>query len=251
MIYFGIPLRSKGASKNWEHVVKIFRRTLRSVCAQTDPDFRVLVACHDIPESKEPYDSRVEFLVADTPVPTNRDEMMLDKGWKLSMIGKRVRELGGGYTMIVDADDLISNRIADYVNSHPGENGFVSDYGFVYNDGFLYMKKIWGLHRICGSCIIVNYVPEELPDTLPENLWDNTPMDRWLIRKPHTAMLQALEQQGKPLAKMPFPTTIYVRNTGDNHSMLGGDDLSWKRKAELLVRRRLPIHSPLGREFGF
>lgn len=77
---------------------------------------------------------------------------------------------------MVDSDDLISNRIAEYVNYHPNENGFLSSYGYAYNDGFDYVKKLAALHRICGSCSIVNYSVEDLPDRMPENLWDDSPM---------------------------------------------------------------------------
>ena len=47
MIYFGIPLRSKETSNNWDKVTEFFNRTLWSVYNQTDPDFRIIVACHD------------------------------------------------------------------------------------------------------------------------------------------------------------------------------------------------------------
>lgn len=86
MIYFGIPLRSKAVSSNWDDVMRVFNRTLQSVYRQTNPDFRIFVACHEVPGLSEQYDERVEFLIADTPYPKNRKEMMLDKGWKLSMI---------------------------------------------------------------------------------------------------------------------------------------------------------------------
>ena len=39
MIYFGIPLRSQKTAKDWDTVVRVFNRTLRSVYRQTDPDF--------------------------------------------------------------------------------------------------------------------------------------------------------------------------------------------------------------------
>lgn len=132
MMYFGVTLRSVAASKNWTHVVQDFHRTLRAICNQTDPDFRVIVACHEIPDMPGGYDERVEFLQAGIPFPTNPHEMMQDKGYKLSMIGKRIREYGGGYTMIVDADDLISNRVAEYVNAHPGQHGFAPRTGYVH-----------------------------------------------------------------------------------------------------------------------
>lgn len=95
MVYFGIPLRSKAASKNWEHVEEVFNRTLNSVYRQTDPDFKVIVACHDKPRLNKKYDDRVEFLISHSPLPQNYSDMMFDKGWKVSVIAKRLRELGG------------------------------------------------------------------------------------------------------------------------------------------------------------
>lgn len=251
MIYFGIPLRSKAVSKNWPQVVRVFNRTLHSIYSQTDPNFRVLVACHDIPELSFPVDDRVEFLVADCPYPKDSFEMMLDKGWKISMIAKRIRELGGGYTMMVDSDDLVSNRIAEYVNAHPNENGFLARYGYIYNEGFPYVKQVLALHRICGSCAIVNYSVEDLPDCMPETFWDDTPKDKWICRKSHRIIPDTLAQMGRPLSVMPFPTTMYLRNTGDNHSMLNGSDLVWKRKVELAIRRKISLSGPVGKEFGF
>lgn len=251
MIYFGVPLRSKVASKDWNSVTRAFNRTLESIYRQTDSSFKILVACHDIPELNMEYDNRVEFLVSDQPYPTTYREMMLDKGWKVSMIAKRIRKLGGGYTMLVDSDDIVSNRIAAYVYSHPGENGFLSRFGYVYCDGFDYMKKILYPHRICGSFSIVNYTLEDLPEEMPKDLWDNSPKDRWIIRKSHREVPDYLAQSGRKLKEIPFPTTIYVRNTGDNHSMLGGSDLNLKRKLEIFLRKKVELNGDVGFEFGF
>ncbi len=251
MIFFGIPLRAKGASNDWDKVVRVFNRTLFSVYRQTDPDFMIFVACHDIPELYRQYDGRVKFLVSDQPVPTNSGEMMLDKGWKVSMIAQQIRQKGGGYTMMVDSDDLISNRIAEYVNKHPGENGFLGKYGYLYNEGEDYVKKIWAPHRICGSCSIVNYSVEDLPDRMPQNLWDDTLKEKWIVRKSHRVIPKYLEEHGRKLLTIPFPTTVYVRNTGDNHSMLSGSDLNLKRKAEMCLRRKINTAGKINHEFGF
>lgn len=153
--------------------------------------------------------------------------------------------------MLVDSDDIVSNRIAEYVNAHPGQTGFLSRYGYIYNDGFSYMKRILALHRICGSCSIVNYSVEDLPDSMPQNLWDDSLKEKWIIRKSHRIIPDYLKKQGRALKEIPFPTTIYVRNTGDNHSMLSGSDLNWKRKIELFLRRRTKIGGDIGKEFGF
>lgn len=249
MIYFLIPLRSKAASKNWEEVSRVFNRTLASVYNQTDPDFRIFVACHDIPSLEKTYDARVEFIQAETPVPTTPHEMMLDKGYKISLMAQRLRLLGGGYTMLVDSDDLVSNRIAAFVKQHPNRNGFLSKYGYVYNEGLPYMKKVYKLHRICGSCSIVNYRTEDLPEDLPKDLWDLKPFEKYVIRKSHRYIPDYLENNGRKLDTCPFITTVYVRNTGDNHSMLNGHDLNEKRKLELLLRRRITIGKNIQNEF--
>ena len=204
MIYFGITLRSRAASKNWEMVQRVFNRTLASVWRQTCPEFKVLVACHERPLLWAAYDERLEFLQADTPAPRDHQEMMLDKGWKLSLIAQRVRQLGGGYVMMVDADDLISNRVAAYAAEHPAENGFLSRNGYVYTEGAGYAQQIREPHRICGSCSIVYYRVEDLPDHMPENLWDDTLKDRWIIRKSHRIIPESMKQAGRELAVLPF-----------------------------------------------
>lgn len=250
MIYFGIPLRSREASENWEKVTEVFNRTLQSVYRQTCPEFQILVACHEIPELKRDYDARVRFLVSDAPIPKDRREMMLDKGWKISMIAREIRAVGGGYTMLVDSDDLISDRIAGYAKEHPDLNGFTARTGYVYNEGESFCRKICRPYSICGSCTAVRYAPEDLPDAMPENFYDDSFSAKWLIRRPHREVPKALSQIGRPLAKAPFPMTVYVRNTGDNHSMLGGGDLSAKRKVELMLARKIPV-AALKDEFGF
>lgn len=248
MIYFGITLRSKAVAKNWAHVVEDFTRTLDSVYQQTNPDFKVIVACHDLPELTREYDSRVEFLQTDVPTPTNSFEMMQDKGYKLSMIGKRIREYGGGYTMIVDADDLVSCRIAEYVNKHPGRNGFVSKHGYIYNKGEAWVRKALLPDQVCGSCLIVNYSVDDLPAELPSSPADESG-EKYILRKPHPSIRPYLQEHGRPVDIIPFPTTVYVRNTGDNHSMLDGGRLGLKRRLEQALQRRLPVRK-IADEFG-
>lgn len=250
MIYFGIPFRSRAASQNWDNVTRVFNRTLQSVYAQTDSDFKIYVACHDIPVLDRTYDDRVEFLVCDQNTPKTKEEMLFDKGWKISMIAQRIRQNGGGYTMLVDSDDLVSNRIAAYVNSHPKCNGYLSSYGYVYHDGSEYMQAVKNLHRLCGSCSIVYYTPDDLPDKMPEYLLDEAPIRQWIIRMAHCDIPDYLAEHGRKLSTMPFPTTVYVRNTGDNHSMLDHHDFSWKRKIEFRFKPKIPISGEKGKEFG-
>lgn len=248
MIYFGVTLRSKAASRSWEHVVADFNRTLYSIYRQTDPDFRVIVACHELPALEREYDERIEFLQTDVPVPKTPLEMMQDKGYKLSMIGRRIRELGGGYTMIVDADDLVSNRIAAYVKAHPGQHGFISKYGYIFNQGEHWCRRALQPDQVCGSCLIVNYSVDDLPAALPPSPGSPEGKD-FILRKPHPSIRPWLEEHGRPVSVIPFPTTVYMRNTGDNHSMLDGGRLGLKRQLEQALQRRIAVEK-IADEFG-
>ena len=123
MIVFAIPLRSKGSSKNWEGVVHNFNATIKSIFNQSgSKNFRVIVACNEIPELYGKYDERLEFISLNMPTPNSWIEKARDKGWKLTEIAVRIRQIlektdnpeNGIYVMPVDADDLLNNKIAKW-----------------------------------------------------------------------------------------------------------------------------------------
>lgn len=233
MIFFGIPLRSKETSNNWERVTEFFNRTLWSVYSQTDPDFRIIVACHEIPVLYHEFDKRVEFIKVDSSIPHTKSEMMLDKGHKVHTIGMRIRELGGGFTMMVDADDIQSNRIAEYVNSHPDANGFLSHNGYYWHVGDDFIKK--GHRFPNGSSTIVKYSVEDLPDRYYDEMVASENTNPHIIRKKHGDIPKICAAMGRPLAPLPFIASIYVRETGDNHSLMGKNESRIRVMEQLLM----------------
>ena len=246
MLTFGIPLRSKEASHDWAMVTTCFNHTLWSVYNQTDPNFRVIVACHDVPKLKRDYDERVEFISVDTPIPRTPSEMMVDKGYKIHEIAMRLREYGGGFAMMVDADDIQSNRIVEYVNSHQEANGFVAHSGYFYHIGDSYVKK--GLRFPNGSSTIVKYNIKDLPFKHydpPRPSCDENPH---LIRKRHGSIPDICRKMGRPLESLPFEVSIYVRDTGDNHSLMERG-YSKFRLVEQALRPKIPI-SRIREEFS-
>ncbi len=66
----------------------------------------------------------MEFLEVDFPPPIYRDEQIVDKHRKREVIACRLREEGGGYTMFVDADDLVSNRLVEFVHWDRAPHGY-------------------------------------------------------------------------------------------------------------------------------
>lgn len=235
MIYFLIPLMSKKTAKDWDTVSMLFNRTLWSCYNQTDPDFKILVACHEMPALTKKYDERVEFLQVseeDAPIPTTQHEKMVDKGYKTHALAMRLRELGGGYAMMVDADDLVSNRLAAFVKQHPNENGFYVKTGYVYFANDDYMKVLPKFSS--GSCCIVNYKVSELPDAYPPVMTENCDDNAWIIRKRHGGVVPACAALGRPLKPLPFKGAVYVLGTGENHSLYGKKTKYQTKSRELL-----------------
>jgi len=69
MFCFIIAVKSKAVSKNWARVCELFEAALRSTYHQIDPDFKIIVVCHDTPEVSGTYDGRVEYINVDFPPP--------------------------------------------------------------------------------------------------------------------------------------------------------------------------------------
>ncbi len=249
MIFFGIPLRSKQTANDWNKVCLFFNRTLWSVYNQTDPNFRIIVVCHEIPELTHEYDNRVEFIQVDAPVPHTKEEMMLDKGYKIHTIGMRIREYGGGFAMMVDADDLQSNRIAEYVNSHPDANGFLSHNGYYYHVGDDFIKK--GHKFPNGSSTIVKYSVDDLPSEHYKTMVPSQNANPHIIRKKHGDIPKICAEQGRPLDSLPFIASIYVRETGDNHSLIGKNESKFRvLEQRLMPKLYFKAHPDLCKEFS-
>lgn len=249
MIYFGIPLRSKETSNDWKKVSTFFNRTLWSVYNQTDPDFKIIVACHDIPILEHEFDERVEFIQVDAPIPHTKDEMMLDRGHKVHTIGIRIRELGGGFTMMVDADDIQSNRIAEYVNRHQEANGFLSLNGYYYHVGDNFLKK--GHKFPNGSSTIVKYSVDDLPDKYYDTMVASQNNNPHIIRKKHGDIPKICADMGRPLEPLPFIASIYVRDTGDNHSLMNKDESKFRvLEQKIMPKIYLKKHPELCKEFS-
>jgi hypothetical protein len=90
---FGIPLIARDAATDWPLVEALLGLTLRSVAAQTDPAFRVVIAGHDRP-AVAPLDRRITFIAADWPVEAVRADNLDSGRKKRSADVPRRRRLG-------------------------------------------------------------------------------------------------------------------------------------------------------------
>lgn len=237
MIVFAIPLRAKETAKNWEGVENRFWNTIRSIFNQVEEEYRVIVACNEIPEMPETMrricDDRLEFIELDMPIPTEWIEMARDKFWKLLEIAVRIREIlkvqehpeKGIYVLPVDADDLLNCKIAQWCERYPDENGFVSNEGYVWENGKPYFRIYKEMYTYCGSCNIIKMYLEDLPENMPADIklcHDRQTAAilnaRYPIRWDHNLVVDKYRSMGKPFSILPFRSTVYLINNGDNIS---------------------------------
>lgn len=228
MLFFTVSLRSKASTDRWESVLMDFEATLQSIFNQTSDEFRVYVGCNERPKLNGSYDDRLQFVYVDTPKPRDWLDGCRDRAWKQLACCAAIKKeyyadvlRGGAFVFPVDADDYVSNRIAEYVSQHPNENGFKFRTGYRWNKG---SKRMEISPYFGGSMNIMKLMPEEYPDTLPDIAlcFDKETCialnEKYPVRWDDIAVEEKMKQLGRPLAQLPFPSTIYVLNTGANIS---------------------------------
>lgn len=218
MLLFLLPLKSSKVSNTWDVTCQLIERALRSACAQTSPDFKVLVVCHEQPELAFQH-PQIEYLSVDFPAPSPinyEDEYPMrearrDKHRKVLAGILHSQQHPPSHVMMVDADDLVSNRLAAFVSKNTTEPGWYIEKGFEYFEGsgqlFPISKRFYGK---CGSSHIVRF------DIL-EKIAQTTSIEEIHHRFLHHQDVQKfVAQQGFSLAPLPFPGAVYITNHGDN-----------------------------------
>lgn len=214
MLLFVVPIKSPKLSRNWPLACRLFERCLRSICAQTSGDFRVVVVCNQKPVIRFEH-PQVEYIEMDFPVPETRraDEIPTtgyDYGLSAEIARKnadKARKLRTGFDygaryqpthcMGVDADDCVSRRLAAFVGRHAQAEGWFFRKGFIHPEGGrLVYKNVKNFNQTCGSSVIVRYDLRSL-------VLENPDFYAHCIERP-------------PLVPLPFPGAIYSIANGDN-----------------------------------
>jgi hypothetical protein len=217
--YFGVPLRSKEASRDWSQVSDRFRRTIASITRQTVPEFSVLVACHEVPDLQGAADPRVHFIQAafDPPKADDYTGQMVDKGRKVHLILSSIKQLGIGHYMQVDADDLISRRIVEFVRGRSEVPGWLIRFGFEYQVGTDFVQLNPIVNRHCGTTSIVRLEERDLPEDLTDMDAPDAPA-RYVLRRAHHGWRRGFAELGRRFRPLPFVGCVYVTGHSDNHS---------------------------------
>jgi hypothetical protein len=207
MLIFLIPLKSARVAVSWDRVSRLLSRTIASACRQTCGDFRVLVACHDIPAGDFSHPA-VEFIPVEYPAPSPLDPtcMRVDKKRKLQIALHRALEYSPSHVMFLDSDDLVSRRLAEFVAAYPDEDGWYLQSGYFYceRQPYLHLERR-RFDQWSGSSHIVR----------PERLGFLERMDERRFFY-HTKLTRDLRKQGTPIRPLPFKGAVYVISHGDN-----------------------------------
>lgn len=217
MLYFLIPLRSKKTTTDWPKISYLLNLTLVSIFNQTNPNFKVMIACHEIPDIQPEFLKKVSIFQVDYPAPLTQEEQMTDKYYKKRLMMKEMLKHNGGFIMFTDADDLVSNRLAAFVDEDANRNidGWYFENGYEYHFDQKIIKNAPKFHHVCGTSYIIYFKPSELPAS-----WEFTGYSRenkYLFDHGHNEWLARLTEAGKTLKPLPFRGAMYVINTGQNY----------------------------------
>ena len=213
-IYFGMPLKSRAVAKDWNRVSMLLDNTLRSIFAQTMPDIEVLIACHDEPVTSFDTHPRLHKLVIEEAGPGSDDNegQGRDKQIKIRRLIEEVCRRGGGYLVRMDADDLVSCRLAEFIHTTNNRRGYTLQSGYILNLGRRYFQYVDNFARHCGSCAVFYLTPEDLafvPGGMAESIFLTT----------HIGYEAMSKRLGRPMDAVPFPAMMYIRHHGENLSV--------------------------------
>ncbi len=210
----GIPLRSRRNTPDWATTCDLLAQTLRSVAAQSVPCARVIVVCHERPAVAIPDGLEVQFHEVSFDPPARPIEGWIDARRKQFAIGAHLREHGGGRLFLLDADDLIDDRLLATVDRSEAKAILLrTGYQFDETRGKVtLMPRMW---RRCGSCAVVDWRSDELPDSREES---GDSVYRQFNDTRHYDWPLQFKAWGWPTASIYRPLVLYVVNHGQNIS---------------------------------
>jgi hypothetical protein len=261
LLTFLVPVRHPKNAKNWQLLKSNLAQTAQSIAAQTDPRWRAIVVANreaDLPDFPDGF----AVIRVDFPPNLQYDlgSAALDDVYEAVRFDKGRRILAGlmevkpqGHIMLVDDDDLVSNRLTEFVAQNSASNGWFIENGYLWSEGGRLLLKCKNFSGLCGTSHIVRsdlYI-------IPHKVDDNAEAYAKRIFGSHIMIEKYLRDSGTPLAPLPFHGAIYRVGHAGAHSqsssilktILGEGVLKRPRRA---IRQLLSVRwltTPLRREF--
>jgi hypothetical protein len=212
------------------------------MCSQTDSDFRLIVICNVRPQL-EYDDPRVIYHIVNFAAPSRERRPVgsdplsshparTDKGTKLLTGMLLARRFNPTHFAFVDADDLVSNRVAAFANAQPSHPGWYVDAGYVANYETMRIQRRHSLVRYCGSTLIPNASALYELSNAARSLDETSEQGKLLagvsrsffkhVLSDHTYTVQYLANHGLVMRPIPFRAVAWVQQNGENYSGVRG-----------------------------
>jgi hypothetical protein len=226
MLTFIVPLLHPRNSPSWSQTIAYLRQTVGSIATQNTAEWRAVVVANreaELPRLPTGVEvARVDL--SPNPMYTRGDgdkeaffeAVRLDKGRRV--LAGMLHFERSGHFMVVDADDLISDRLAPFVAANPDANGWYVDEGYLWEDGGSVLYRRRRFYRLCGTSHIIRADLYRLPEHADEV--PDAYLTRWLGS--HIHLRDDLDRAGSPLAPLPFPGAIYRIGHAGAHSQSSG-----------------------------
>jgi hypothetical protein len=158
-VAFVIPFASRRTKSKWDIACAHLRQTLKSVRNSTSKSYCVVVAGHETPDFNFESDS-TSWLSVNHAIPLHEDVIVsgrLDKLAKIAAAWKHAKSRWNPrYVMKLDADDLISARLVQWLENFGDQPGYLIKHGWVWRSGSRYvLHSTEYLDRVCASCLVV------------------------------------------------------------------------------------------------
>lgn len=262
MIGFVIPVKPKNVSKDWNYENLLLERTVKSICSQTDQHFRLIIVYTDRPDIIVNHPNIIfthyplkavhanEFEDLDYVLKHySREyaEKMMDKGKKIHYGCKKGIEAGCSYLMGVDSDDLISDRVAEFVNRNSNTNkaGWRIKKGYIYKENSPLLIKKKDIQNINGSTHIIRKDLITIPDFSSNLFWN------YNLFEAHGYTYQRIKDfHNELLEDYPYFGTIYIVHK-NNYSSISSltSAISLKNIIKKGLRGRF-LSNKIRKEFG-
>ncbi len=223
---FIIPVRHQDNAKDWPGLKRRLQQTIASIANQTSDDWRAIIVCNhgaDLPSLPSKFEVvRVDFppnlfhdLTPDRDKHLVYDAFRLDKGRRV-MAGM-IHAKNCDFFMIVDDDDFVSNRIAQFVSKNNSRSGWQVKRGYIWTDGGRLVCINNNFSHYCGTSLILSRNVFDIPNDI-RDAEDGYIKD---MCGSHVAVVAKINATMPPLDSLPFAGAIYRVGHSGAHSQSG------------------------------
>src|SRR6266480_1521410 len=274
-VAFLIPFASRRTKSRWDIACADLRQTLKSVHNSTSESYCVAVAGHEPPDFNIETKAKACFLSVDHDIPRHQNAVVsgrLDKLAKIAAAWNYAKSTWNPhYLMKLDADDLISSRLVQWLENFGREPGYLMKHGWLWQSGARHLLQFTEyLDRVCASCLIIRSdVADQKGPFLTEvegiqlneaslsfatsdhySLVPGSGTSTLLLNDSHQRYAAQFAYLGHKLSTLPFRAVIYRIGNPDSNSAALETGRPSLRMILGTIRRTKLMTTTLKREFA-